>query len=49
LTLKNAIADLVYFAQNVDLPFDSNGASHAPKVVSILSSFYFLPYNLCCD
>ena len=37
LTLENSIADMTYFAQNVQLPFDKNGSSnalHAPWVLS---------------
>ena len=34
LTLKNSIADLVRFANEVDLPFDKNNSSSATKAVS---------------
>lgn len=34
LTLEQAIADLTYFAKNVNLPFDANGSSNADKAVS---------------
>ena len=35
LTLRNAIADLVYFAETVKLPFDASGKSSPSKAVSI--------------
>ena len=35
-TLKNAIADLNYFALNVELPFDTTGASNADKAPWVL-------------
>ncbi len=31
LTLENSVQDLVYFARNVRLPFDTTGATNAPK------------------
>ncbi|GAB1315250.1 hypothetical protein MFIFM68171_05460 [Madurella fahalii] len=31
LTLENAVADMVHFARNVRLPFDTSGATNAPK------------------
>ena len=37
LTLKNSIADLTYFARNVELPFDTNHASNAPQAPWVLS------------
>lgn len=33
LTLDQAVADFVNFAQNVKLPFDTTGATNAPKAV----------------
>ena len=36
-TLKNAIADLTYFAKTVQLPFDSNSSSNAPQAPWVLS------------
>jgi hypothetical protein len=36
LTLKNAIADLNYFALNAKLPFDITGASNADKAPWVL-------------
>lgn len=35
LTLDQAIADFVYFAENVDLPFDTNHSSNAGNTVGI--------------
>lgn len=35
LTLNNSIADLTYFAENVKLPFDTNGTTNAQKAVCI--------------
>jgi hypothetical protein len=35
LTLDNAIADLTYFAKNVDLPFDTNSSSNAQNAVCL--------------
>ena len=37
LTLRNAIADLAYFAQTVTLPFDPQGTSRAPTAPWILA------------
>ncbi|CAK7227153.1 hypothetical protein SCUCBS95973_006446 [Sporothrix curviconia] len=37
LTLANAIADLTYFAENVQLPFDTNGTANAPNAPWVLS------------
>ncbi|KAI9649333.1 hypothetical protein NHQ30_001905 [Ciborinia camelliae] len=37
LTLEQAIADLVYFARTVDLPFDTNHSSNAPTAPWILA------------
>jgi hypothetical protein len=36
LTLENSIADLTYFAKNVELPFDTNGSSNAQNAVWVL-------------
>jgi hypothetical protein len=36
LTLNNSIADLVRFAEEVELPFDSNGTSNADKAPWIM-------------
>jgi Serine carboxypeptidase S28 len=38
LTLNNSIADLIYFAKNVQLPFDTNSSSNAQNAVCPLSS-----------
>jgi hypothetical protein len=38
LTLKNSIADLTYFAKNVDLPFDTNSSSNAQNAVCVHKS-----------
>lgn len=38
LNLEQNIADLVYFAKTVKLPFDTNGSSNADKAVSFLPS-----------
>jgi len=32
-TLENAVADMVNFARNVQLPFDQGGSSNAPRAV----------------
>ena len=37
LTLKNSIADLTYFAEKVQLPFDTNSSSNAPQAPWVLS------------
>ncbi|KAJ6107262.1 Peptidase S28 [Penicillium sp. IBT 18751x] len=37
LTLENAIADLTYFAKNVDLPFDTNSSSNSQNAPWVLS------------
>jgi hypothetical protein len=37
LTLKNSIYDTTYFANNVNLPFDSNGTSKASKAPWVFS------------
>ncbi|CAK7230271.1 hypothetical protein SBRCBS47491_007530 [Sporothrix bragantina] len=37
LTLDNAIHDLTHFAKTVELPFDKNGSSNAPRAPWILS------------
>ena len=37
LTLENSIADLTYFARNVQLPFDKNGSSNAPQAPWVLT------------
>ncbi|KAJ5766315.1 Peptidase S28 [Penicillium nucicola] len=37
LTLENSIADLVYFANNVDLPFDTNHSSNPQNAPWVLS------------
>lgn len=34
LTLNNSVADMVNFARNVELPFDTNHSSNAPQAVS---------------
>lgn len=34
LTIDQAIQDMVYFANNVKLPFDHNGSANADKCVS---------------
>jgi hypothetical protein len=34
LTIDQAIQDMVYFANNVKLPFDPNGSANADKCVS---------------
>jgi hypothetical protein len=34
LTLNNSVADMVRFARDVDLPFDTNHSSNAPQAVS---------------
>jgi hypothetical protein len=36
LTLENSIADLTYFAKNVELPFDTNSSSNAQNAVCFL-------------
>lgn len=33
LNLEQAVADFVYFAQNVSLPFDTTGQTNAPQAV----------------
>jgi hypothetical protein len=33
-TLQNAVTDLVRFAREIQLPFDSNSSSNAPQAVS---------------
>ena len=40
LTLNQSIEDLTYFANNVNLPFDTNGTSNADKAVCFLILFY---------
>ncbi|KAJ5659501.1 Peptidase S28 [Penicillium longicatenatum] len=37
LTLKNSIADLTYFAKNVNLPFDTNSSSNAQNAPWVFS------------
>ncbi|KAF7719783.1 Serine carboxypeptidase [Penicillium ucsense] len=37
LTLENSIADLNYFARNVELPFDTNGSSNAQNAPWVMS------------
>ncbi|KAJ5107885.1 Peptidase S28 [Penicillium angulare] len=37
LTLENSVADLVYFAKNVKLPFDKNSSSNAQNAPWVLS------------
>lgn len=37
LTFKNALADAVYFAQNVKLPFDNSTKSSPKNAVRIYS------------
>lgn len=37
LTLKQAIADFVYFAKTIDLPFDTNHSSNADKAPWVFS------------
>ncbi|KAJ5390371.1 uncharacterized protein N7496_001439 [Penicillium cataractarum] len=37
LTLENSIADLTYFAKNVELPFDTNSSSNAQNAPWVLS------------
>ncbi|OJJ42845.1 hypothetical protein ASPZODRAFT_75976 [Penicilliopsis zonata CBS 506.65] len=37
LTLEQAVADLTYFAKNVDLPFDTNSSSNAQNAPWVLS------------
>ena len=37
LTLRNSIADMTYFARNVELPFDKNCSSNAPQAPWVLS------------
>lgn len=37
MTVKNAIADLTYFARNVELPFDTNHSSNAPQAPWVLT------------
>ncbi|OAA59764.1 Peptidase S28 [Niveomyces insectorum RCEF 264] len=37
LTLNNSVADLVHFAQTVQLPFDTNGSSNAPHAPWVLT------------